>query len=328
VLLVGGVFLAVRIGEAIVEAREALVRGYSQVRIRRALLESPATAPSLHATRSRWAPTLLFVFALFTANWWWWSYYSPAPFTYVWRLHGNPALSWMKTPIDMIAQFGPLILGRLLTRRALSRDGRGRSIWRRMQGWIGGAVIRLAAWRIPRSSRPDNTAHKTEVVLGNAAESLFARLPTVYRESLQDLPDVVRRLEKHADALRGRRDELEGALAEAGSTRSHIQGTYMDGSAAESLRAHSDAARDALATAHVAAGARLADVIAALEALRLGLLRLRAGVATPADLTSDLELASQVGQQVDALLHGTREANSPDRAGPRSRFLTHEGTER
>ena len=172
----------------------------------------------------------------------------------------------------------------------------------------GGAVVRLATWRVPRASRPDDTAHKTEAVLGDAAESLFARLPTVYRESLQNLPTVVRRLEKHADALRGRRDELEGALAEAGSTRSHVEGTVRDGSAAESLRAHSDAARAALTAAHDAAGARLADVIAALEALRLGLLRLRAGAATPADLTSDLELASQVGQQVDALLHGVQQA--------------------
>ena len=307
-LLVGGVFLAVRIGEAIAEAREAFSKGYSQVRIRRALLESPATAPSLHATRSRWAPTLLSVFALFTANWWWWSYYSPAPFTYVWRLHGDPALSWLSTPIDIVAVYGPLILGRLLTRRALLWEGRGRSALRRVAGWIGGAVVRLAAWRVPRAPRPDETAHKTEVVLGNAAESLFARLPTVYRENLQEIPDLVRRLEKHADALRGRRDELERALAEAGSARSQSRGSVVDGSAAESLRAHSDAARAALTAAHDAAGARLADVIAALEALRLGLLRLRAGVATPADLTSDLELASQVGQQVDALLHGVQEA--------------------
>jgi hypothetical protein len=74
-------------------------------------------------------------------------------------------------------------------------------------------------------------------------------------------------------------------------------------------------ARLALAEAHQSAGARLADVIAALESVRLGLLRLRAGVAVPSDLTADLELAWQVGEQVDALLVGSVEAEAHRNAG-------------
>ncbi len=56
-----------------------------------------------------------------------------------------------------------------------------------------------------------------------------------------------------------------------------------------------------------AAAARLATAVAALETLRLDLLRLHAGSASLDELTRDLEAAHQVGEEIDAEVAGVRE---------------------
>ncbi len=54
-------------------------------------------------------------------------------------------------------------------------------------------------------------------------------------------------------------------------------------------------------------GERLQTAVAALENVRLGLLRVQAGVATMEDLTTDLERAREIGEQIDAELAARRE---------------------
>lgn len=54
-------------------------------------------------------------------------------------------------------------------------------------------------------------------------------------------------------------------------------------------------------------GDRLASTLAAIEHLRLDLLRLKAGAGTQADLTADLEAARQVGERIEGLLDAFRE---------------------
>jgi serine/threonine-protein kinase len=54
-------------------------------------------------------------------------------------------------------------------------------------------------------------------------------------------------------------------------------------------------------------GERLATTVAALENVRLGLLKVQAGMATMDDLTADLERAREIGVQIDAELAGRRE---------------------
>lgn len=49
-------------------------------------------------------------------------------------------------------------------------------------------------------------------------------------------------------------------------------------------------------------GSRLATAVAALENLRLGLLRLRAGAGSIDDLTADLEAAEGIVRRIDAEL--------------------------
>ena len=62
-----------------------------------------------------------------------------------------------------------------------------------------------------------------------------------------------------------------------------------------------------LDSARTLIGARLTETISALENVRLGLLRLQAGVGTPDELTADLSAARQIGRDVQALLDGERQ---------------------
>ncbi|MGD2135161.1 MAG: hypothetical protein PVF27_03330, partial [Gemmatimonadales bacterium] len=57
-------------------------------------------------------------------------------------------------------------------------------------------------------------------------------------------------------------------------------------------------------------GERLATTVAALENVRLGLLRLKAGSLTLDDLTADLEQARELGERIDAELAGRREVKA------------------
>jgi hypothetical protein len=57
-------------------------------------------------------------------------------------------------------------------------------------------------------------------------------------------------------------------------------------------------------------GERLASTLAAMEHLRLDLLRLKAGSGTQHDLTADLDAARQVGERIESLLDAFREVES------------------
>jgi hypothetical protein len=56
---------------------------------------------------------------------------------------------------------------------------------------------------------------------------------------------------------------------------------------------------------------RLPATLAALESIRLDLLRLGAGASTGDELTADLEAAREVGERVNALLDAHRELDRP-----------------
>jgi hypothetical protein len=56
--------------------------------------------------------------------------------------------------------------------------------------------------------------------------------------------------------------------------------------------------------------ARLARTVAALEAVRLSLLRLHAGSGTVESITTDLGLASEASKEVDLLLEARREVDA------------------
>ena len=126
----------------------------------------------------------------------------------------------------------------------------------------------------------------TEAVLGLAAAALFRALPKVYRDGLSEVPATVAALEAHAAEARAALDVV-AALAPMGS------------SDADSLER-----RRSTATSH------LAKSVAALERIRIDLLRLHAGANDLAPLTTMLEAARLVAEDVGRLADAQLEVNA------------------
>jgi eukaryotic-like serine/threonine-protein kinase len=135
----------------------------------------------------------------------------------------------------------------------------------------------------------------TEAALGVAASELFAALTKEYREQLSDLPAIVASLEARAAEARAEM-EVVAAMAPEGS---------------------SDA--DVLAARKQAAATHLAESVAALEGLRLDLLRLHAGAVDLQPLTTLMDAARQVDEHLGRLADAQREAEEAAGGSPATR---------
>jgi serine/threonine-protein kinase len=123
----------------------------------------------------------------------------------------------------------------------------------------------------------------TEAALGVAASELFAALPKAYKEQFSELPATVAALEARAAEARAEVDVV-AALAPTGTAD------------AEVLRARREAAT-----------ARLAESVAALEGIRLDLLRVHAGAGGLAPLTTLMDAARLLGEDLNRLAEAQRE---------------------
>ena len=133
---------------------------------------------------------------------------------------------------------------------------------------FGAWVVKLSGWGLGRRVRAADAMHRpTEVLLGDELESLYEGLPAEARRGLTEVPGTIKRLTASAESLRG---QVEAARALGQAT---------------------DRQQD-----------RLMEAVAALETLRVGLLRLRAGTVTLEGFTTDLEAVREVGDQVDRLV--------------------------
>ncbi len=149
---------------------------------------------------------------------------------------------------------------------ALRQDVRDVDVefWGRV--WTG----RFGAWAFATARRLRGNApavqamtHRaTELSLGIAAEDLFNALPASTRASLGDVPAVLGRLQRDATRLRAQLEQLPD---------------------------------DALQQ-------RLQDTVAALETMRLNLLRLHAGVLSLERFTTQFDEASRIGDDIDRLV--------------------------
>jgi serine/threonine-protein kinase len=143
--------------------------------------------------------------------------------------------------------------------------------------WMSGIRDRLwnsrvGAWLSRKLGAPSRSRaleaggfRATEVALGVAAQDLYEALPSAQREALTDLPATLAALE-----------------AEAADARAAV--ALLDGAARE------------------AAAQRLARAVAALETLRLDLLRLHAGSTDLAPLTTLIDAVRHLGDEVDRLV--------------------------
>ena len=185
----------------------------------------------------------------------------------------------------------------LQRRRDVDVEFWGRLWTGRVGRWLFGIARALAGKRAlpaPLTHRP------TELSIGMAAEQLYESLPKETQRELRDLPDVVHKLEDDAQRTRRRLDELQdvlGGRGDATSPDSAIAARH------DRILADLTAERELLQQ-------RLADAVAALETIRLNLLRLHAGTGSVQSLTTDLGLAREVAKAVDLLLEGHREIDA------------------
>ena len=152
---------------------------------------------------------------------------------------------------------------------------------------------RLGSWFAKRLGAPEQTRavgggvfRHTEAALGVAAADLFAALPKAWREELAELPATVAMLEARAAEARAEM-EVVAALAPSGSADAGML----------------DARRKA-------AAARLTETVAALEGLRIDLLRLHAGAGDLAPLTTLIDATRLLREDVGRLADAQREVDA------------------
>ncbi|HWA40798.1 MAG TPA: protein kinase, partial [Gemmatimonadales bacterium] len=169
--------------------------------------------------------------------------------------------------------------------RAQRRTDIESTFWGKVwSGRLGRGLFKLAGRLLRGRTLGTAMTHRaTELSLGMAAEQLFESLPKETRGALKELPKVLHRLQTDAQSLRARYDQFQEALADAGDAASTA--------AADDLRA----ARDQV-------HAKLGETVAALETIRLDLLRLHAGGTTVAGVTTHLDLAADVSAEVERII--------------------------
>jgi len=193
--------------------------------------------------------------------------------------------------IGLASAFGALVM--LQRRRDVDAEFWGR-LW---TGRVGKWLFKVARSFVSKKALPASLTHRpTELALGMAAEQLYETLPKTTRHELRDLPDVVHRLEQDAQRMRARLDELQEALG--GANR---------GAADPAINARHDRIAADLSAERDLVQQRLKDAVAALETIRLNLLRLHAGTGSVHSLTTDLGLARALARDIDAQVEGYRE---------------------
>ncbi len=192
--------------------------------------------------------------------------------------------------VDGAAQLLLLFAPPLLVGRSLG------SLWRgsRAERWLTTRVsrplsVRVAGWlgrggSNVRAPQPLPASAPTEVRLGEAAHDIVKRLPAHLRDAVSALPAAATALAAEAERLR-RRDlvlsEAQAALNGSGTVQETSEFARLEEERAQ-LRG------------------RLGATIAALEALRLDLLRLEAGDSEPGELTVHLAVVRDLQRHVDA----------------------------
>ncbi|MCC7001049.1 MAG: serine/threonine protein kinase [Gemmatimonadaceae bacterium] len=159
---------------------------------------------------------------------------------------------------------------------------------------------RIGAWLAQRLGAPQrsmvssaNNFRATEAALGVAASELYAALPKAYKAQLAELPAIVESLESRAAEARAE-IELVSAMAPNGAGDAEL-----------------------LAARKAKAAAQLGESVAALEGVRLDLLRLHAGTSDLAPLTTLLDAVRGMGEDVRRLADAQREVEGAMEA-PRS----------
>ena len=202
--------------------------------------------------------------------------------------------------IGMLATV-PAVVTNRTHRLRLGYDPKPARFW---DSRVGRWLMRVASWKLRGRQIPED--RPTEVAIAMSVESLFDALPKATRERLGDVPAVVRALQAHAEEARAHIVVLDSATDQAEPC---------------SPRAETNARADALAAevgaARQQAERRLAELVTALDTIRLDLLRLQAGIGTPTSITVDLAAAQEAMRQVDRLIEARHDVDAVTRSPSR-----------
>jgi serine/threonine-protein kinase len=182
---------------------------------------------------------------------------------------------------------------------------------------IGKFMAKLSAIGLKTRALPAPGSHRpTELAIGMAADQIFESLPKDARKALVDLPSLVRRLEAEAQGMRARVEELNAMIAGLGDEALSAQSATLRETPAGAV-AHDQRSKlraDLIAKREQAAQ-RLAVSVAALENIRLDLLRLKSGVGTVDQLTADLDAARDLQAEIQLAIESRREVEAALRPG-------------
>ena len=203
-------------------------------------------------------------------------------------IHENRTnLFWIFTPVG-----STMLLGALTNAFGVSMVPRSVRAW-----WQNGLRdrlwnSRLGAWYARRLGAPERSQvagaaafRVTEAALGVAAGELFAALPKEWRDQLADLPATVEALEARAAEARAEIEMVDGLAVSAPANAA------------------------VLAARRKAAQTHLAESVAALEGIRLDLLRLHAGAGDLAPLTTLMDAVRAIGEDMNRLAEAQREVD-------------------
>ncbi|MBL0938252.1 MAG: serine/threonine protein kinase [Gemmatimonadaceae bacterium] len=176
----------------------------------------------------------------------------------------------LPSALHLLANILTWIVPPVLIHRAITglRSGSGVSAWLYsfIRKPLAQQFVRLLGGRkAGAAARPVPASAPTEVMLEHAADAIFARLAPATRAQLSAVPGAAAALAREAEALRA-----QAHIAQARGERPEIE-------------------------------ARLGTTIAALESIRVDLLRVEAEAAVPGNLTEQLEVVQELHRRIDAM---------------------------
>jgi eukaryotic-like serine/threonine-protein kinase len=175
----------------------------------------------------------------------------------------------------------------------------------------GERFIRLASFGKRNKPSQSTLPQLTEVALGRATDALYDALPKDLRKQLKSLPDTVHRLEHDAKSLRGEIDKLDTSIGQLdGDARGTVPSAIADSPHEARIRAERDRLRTDLRGLREQASDRLAATVAALENIRLDLLRLQLGDGRVESVTASLTAARAIAGDLHAIADASREVDA------------------
>ncbi len=174
--------------------------------------------------------------------------------------------------------------------------------WKFWKGRIGRWLFRIARLGLKPALQSTALTHRpTEMAVGMAVLGLWEALPRETREALPDLPEVVANLEADAQRMRARVEELTELLLHGGEDE------QVDRAADDSVAGQRHRAIDRIRVHRDEAQRQMQAAVAALERLRVDLLRMNAGSQNLTAISTNLGSARELADDIGRLMEGQAE---------------------